>query len=96
VMSPPATRRIRYFTKELLIEANEMALKTGRNRTLHTERLRDLPAGLRFSVGFTLMHGDYEMRVQIAIGPDENHLQMCWLDIPFELYNDLPEIEVPS
>ena len=61
--------KIRYFTKAGLIEANKEAIKTRRNRTLHPHLLEALP-DLRFPVGFTMIHNDHEMRVQIAVGPD--------------------------
>ena len=87
------TTKVKYFTKALLLRANRTAIRTKRNRSLYQKKLTTLP-DLRFPVGFTMIHNDVEMRVQIVIGADADNLQMVWLDIPFETYNALPEVEV--
>ncbi len=90
-------RKVKYFTKGTLIEANAEAVRTKRNSSLYGERLkRDLPEKGRYPVGMALLHNDHEMRVQITVGPDEDSLQSVWLDIPFDTYNALPEAEVPE
>lgn len=94
-MTKIKTKKIKYFTKDLLIKANREAVSTGRNRSLYEESLLNLPE-LRFPVGFTTIHNDCEMRISITVGPDADHLQIVWLDIPFDTYNKLPEAEVPE
>lgn len=88
------SRKVKYFTRDLLIEANEESIKSKRNRNLYTERLRDLPDNLLFPVGLHIFHNDFEIRAQIAVGPSEDKLQLVWLDMPIETFNRLPEKEV--
>lgn len=87
-------KKVKYFTRDLLIEVNEEAVKAKRNRTLYTEKLRKLPEDLRFPVGFNMLHNDCEIRAQITVGPSADKLQMVWLDMPTETFNRLPEVEV--
>lgn len=87
-------RKVKYFTRELLIEVNEEAIKSKRNRTLYTEKLRDLPEDLVFPVGFNMLHNDLEIRAQITVGPSADKLQSVWLDMPIETFNRLPEVDV--
>jgi hypothetical protein len=87
--------KVKYFTKGALIRANDEAIRTGRNRTLHPHLLEELPE-LRFPVGWSMIHNDCEIRCQITVGPSADQLQACWLDVPFGTFNALPEIGVPS
>lgn len=86
--------KVKYLTKDLLIDVNEEAIKSKRNRTLYTEKLRELPDGLVFPVGMNLLHNDWEVRAQITVGPSADKLQHVWLDMPIETFNKLPEMEV--
>jgi hypothetical protein len=86
--------KVKYLTRALLIDVNEEAVKSGRSRTLHTEKLRKLPEDLVFPVGMNLLHNDWEIRAQIAVGPSADKLQHVWLDMPIETFNKLPEVEV--
>jgi len=87
--------KVKYFTKQALIDANAKAILTNRNRTLYPEPLERLP-DLKFPVGFSFPHNDYEMRVSLLVGPSADQLQSVWLDIPFKTFNNLPEAEVPE
>jgi len=91
-------KTIKYFTKDTLIMANTLAIKTNRNRTLEPAAIKKLDAnGLKFPVTFSMVHNDCEMRLMIALG--------CWkdgkaepigivcLDVPFEVYENLPSVE---
>lgn len=92
-------RKVKYFTKDTLIAANKVAVKTNRNRSLYGDKLELLSDKLKFPVGFTMLHNDAEMRVSITIAmakDDELIEGSVWLDIPLETYNDLPEHEVPA
>lgn len=91
-------RKIKYFTKDTLILANKVAVASNRNRSLYEDKLELLPDNLKFPVGFTMIHNDCEMRVQIALASDASGANMAqvWLDIPFETYNALPEVEATS
>lgn len=88
------SRKIKVFTRDLLIEVNEEAIKSKRNRTLYTEKLRELPDNLLFPVGMEMLHNDWEIRAQIAVGPSADKLQLVWLDMPIETFNRLPVKEV--
>jgi hypothetical protein len=89
------TRKVKYFTKGMLIRANDEAIRTNRNRTLYPEKLETLP-DLKFPVGMTFDHNGCELRVQLTIGTGFDDLHTVWLDIPYETYNALPEAEVPA
>jgi hypothetical protein len=88
----------KYFTKETLIMANDLAIKTNRNRTLEPKAIKKLDAdGLKFPVVFSMIHNDHEMRVQIALGAwqdgEPKQIGTAFLDIPFETYETLPSVE---
>ena len=88
-------RKIKYFTKETLILANNVAVATKRNRSLYGLKLVQLPGDLKFPLGFTMIHNDVEMRVEITVAESiSGPFGQVWLDIPFETYNALPEVEI--
>lgn len=88
-------KKVKYFTKESLIEANRVAIATKRNRSLYEDKLESLPEDFKFPVGFTMIHNDVEMRVQITLAESlDGPFGQVWLDIPFETFNALPEVEV--
>lgn len=92
-------RTIKYFTKDALLKANRVAVSTKRNRSLYEEPVMALPDGLRFPIVFAMPHNDVEMRVEFIVGSDPNDPRTwgsVWLDIPFDTYNDLPEVEAPE
>ena len=91
-------RKVKYFTKDTLILANNVAVATKRNRSLYEDQLEKLPGDLKFPLGFTMLHNDIEMRVEITVAADASGKNMgqVWLDIPFDTYNALPEVEVPE
>jgi len=89
-------RKVKYFTKELLIAANDEAVRTKRNRSLYEDKVAELP-DLKFPIGMSMLHNDHEMRVCITIAKSANGpFGTVWLDIQFETYNALPEAEVPE
>jgi hypothetical protein len=88
-------RKIKYFTKDTLILANKVAIATNRNRSLYEDKLDELPQDFKFPLGFTMVHNDAEMRVEITVANSiEGPFGQVWLDIPFETYNALPEVEI--
>ena len=91
-------RKVKYFTKDTLILANNVAVATKRNRSLYEDKLETLPEGLKFPLGFTMIHNDSEMRVEVMVADDASGKNMgkVWLDIPLDTYNALPEAEVPE
>ena len=84
-------RYIKYFTKEMLLAANAVAIKTNRNRQLDETKLGVLPDDFRFPITFSMIHNDVEVRVAIAMNERGDQ---AWLDIPFETFHALPEVEV--
>jgi len=90
--------KVKYFTKDTLILANNVAVATERNRSLYEDRLETLPEGVRFPLGFTMIHNGCEMRIQVTVASDAfgKDIGQVWLDIPFDTYNALPEAEVPE
>jgi len=90
--------KVKYFTKDTLILANRVAIATDRNRSLYEDKLKTLPQGIKFPIGFKMIHNDAEVRVQITVAKNAegDGMGSVWLDIPFETFNALPEIEVPS
>jgi len=91
------TKKVKYFTKDTLILANRVAVATKRNRSLYEDKVAELPEGFKFPVGFTMIHNDCEMRVEITVAETINGpYASVWLDIPFDTYNALPEVEVPA
>jgi len=86
--------KVKYFNKPTLLTTNAEAVASKRNRTLHQCLLEKLPDDLVFPVSYNMLHGDTEVRVCLAVGPNGDELQMVWLDMPIESYNRLPEVEV--
>ena len=86
-------RTVRYFTRASLIAANKVAIKTDRNRTLYPEKLEQLPIGMKYPVVWSFVHNDCEMRVMIALNETG---WTCWLDIPFETYQNLDYVTVEA
>ena len=91
-------QKVKYFTRDTLILANRVAVATNRSKCLHEAPLKELPDDLKFPVGWSMLHNDHEMRcmVTVATSPDGDNMAQVWIDIPFEIYNALPEVEVPS
>ena len=84
-------KNYKVFTKDVLREANNFAIKTNRNRTLNKKSFMKKSQETIFPIIFALVHNDVEMRVQILL--NEKGLS-GWLDIPFKTYDSLPTVEV--
>lgn len=83
--------KIKYFTKSLLIAANDQAILTNRNRTLIPEKLTELPDDIKLPVIFTMIHNDIEVRLAIVMNSDG---MVAYLDVPFETEAGLPVYEI--
>lgn len=57
--------KIRYFTKSLLIEYNNAAIRENRNRQLKEDYLEKLPDGINFPIIYHFFHTKHEIRVDI-------------------------------
>ena len=82
---------IRYFTYDTLERANDVAVKTERNRSLYFEKLPiKRKDGHNYPVVMEFPHNDTEMRVEVMISPTDT----VWLDVPFDTYDGLPSMEI--
>lgn len=76
----------KYFTKQLLIEYNNAAIRERRNRAINEKFLDSLPEDFLFPVIFMIYHAKNEIRVMISFF-DEGR---AFLDMTSERYNMLP------
>lgn len=81
-------KKIKYFTKSLLIEYNNAAIREKRNRQLKEEFLEELDEDLKYLLVFKMYHKINEVRVQIMF--DIN--TFGFLDMSYERYELLPII----
>tara|TARA_R110001606_G_scaffold330140_1_gene477779 strand:- start:299 stop:712 length:414 start_codon:yes stop_codon:yes gene_type:complete len=84
--------KISYFTKKLLIKANNESIKSGRNRNIIPAYLETLEKDNKFPVLTMLMHNDIEVRCEVMCLEDSS--RNCWLDIPLKAFNKLPTLTV--
>ena len=86
----------KYVTKDLLLLLNSRAIRNKKNRTLTDEFLGHLPdADIRYPIMFTMMHNDSEIRAMIGIVV-EHRVEMVCLDIDFDDFNGIPEVEIAT
>lgn len=84
--------QIRYFTKELLIQANSRA-KVIRGRCLRPEKLEELEDELRYPVFHSMLQGDgATVRVTVLL---DGQGRAAMLDVETKFFNQLPSIEAP-
>lgn len=76
----------RYFTKQLLIEYNNAAIREKRNRAIKEEVLESLQDGQVFPITFDMYHSKREMRVMISLFK----IGTAFLDMTEERYYMLP------
>tara|TARA_R100001530_G_scaffold96105_1_gene66862 strand:- start:12 stop:314 length:303 start_codon:yes stop_codon:yes gene_type:complete len=79
---------MKYFTKDLLIKANNESIRRGRNRNLVVRNIKKLPDDYKFPVLMEFIHNDVEMRTEVMLDKDTK----VFLDISFKYYNELPKI----
>ena len=77
---------IRYFTKQLLIEYNNAAIREKRNRAIKEEVLENLTEGFIFPITRDFYHGKDEVRVMISLF----EVGTAFLDMTNERYFMLP------
>lgn len=78
--------KVRYFTKELLIETNRAAIREKRNRKFFEEDLNTLGDDKPYIVMKSSFHKSNEMRVLIAF----NSYDFSYLDMSILRYNSIP------
>jgi hypothetical protein len=87
-------RAVKYFDKSTLVEANLLAMHANRNAWVEPQFLASIllnyPDSAIFPVQYALLHNQVELRCIVYMGDEEHGLM---LDIPFELYEMLDEIE---
>lgn len=76
----------RYFTKQLLIEYNNAAIREKRNRSIKEEVLENLQEGYIFPITFNMYHSKDEMRVMISLFD----VGTVFLDMSTERFDMLP------
>ena len=79
-------RDIKYFTKQILIEYNNAAIRENRNRTIKEEVLEEMPDQYIFPVIMEFYHQKGEMRVMLLLLENEP----VFLDMSEERYSILP------
>jgi hypothetical protein len=84
----------KYFTKQSLTRANNVAHRTKRNRALDKKALSTLiftyGDEVKFPITFSMPHNDQEMRVEVLLGAEG---QRGFLDIPFKTFDSLPTVQ---
>lgn len=85
--------QIKYFDKKGLVSANNEAIRSDRNRSLHKPFVKKLQDDNFFPIVFSMVHNDVEMRVQVGLDAKGN---TAYLDIPFETYEKLPSMDMPT
>ena len=78
--------KMKYFTKRLLIEYNNAAIRECRNQAIKENFLESLPENFLFPVIFKIYHSKNEIRVMVSFPDGEKAL----LDMTTERYNMLP------
>ncbi|MEA4820932.1 MAG: HNH endonuclease [Erysipelotrichales bacterium] len=78
----------KYFTKWLLIEYNNAAIRENRNRQLKEDYLDNLPDDIIMPIILMFYHTRDEIRVQIILNKKGN---TGFLDMSFERYEMLPQ-----
>jgi len=84
--------QVKYFNKASLLDANNEAILSERNRSLHNEKIVDIADDTLFPIVFSMPHNDVEMRVELMLDPTTK----VWLDMPFEAYEALPSVDYPT
>ncbi len=79
-------KETKYFTKQLLIEYNNAAIRERRSQAIKEEFLKSLPEKFLFPIVFKMYHAKNEIRVQISFFDKGRAL----LDMTEERYDMLP------
>lgn len=82
-------RNIKYFTKQILIEYNNAAIRENRNRAIKEEVLEEMPEHYIFPVISEFYHQKNEMRVMLSL-PEKGTV---FIDMSEERYDMLPVAE---
>ena len=80
---------VKVFTKEGLRKANNVAIKTNRNRTLSKKVFKGRSNETLFPVTMAFPHNDVEMRVEVVL---DQHGNVGMLDIPFRTFDTLQNV----
>ena len=79
----------KFLTHDHFEELNKKAVQNGMNRSVFFDRL-PIDMGDKFPVVVSLVHNDMEMRCKVVLNREG---ETAWLDMSFDDYNGLPEIE---
>lgn len=86
------SRVFKYFTKRLLAEANQLAIKRGYPNALREDFVTQLPVGLKLPIMQHITMEDSYHRLVIAVGINPGDVAM--IDCDFEVYMQLPSVLV--
>lgn len=78
---------IRYFTKLLLIEFNNAAIREKRNRQLEPKLLKNLPDDILIPIINVYYHTKDEIRVMLALNAESD---IAFLDMSYERFQLIP------
>jgi len=85
-------RRLRYFTRPLLLAAERERVRRGWTDQYEHPRFTRLPAGARFPIIYDhAFHRDGWMHV-VVLWPEQG--MAWWMNVSFELYRKLPAMTV--
>ena len=87
-------KRVTYFNKGELVEANRAAIRGGYNAALDPSVLKGLPDGLMFPVAFSMHHEGRSdlpphLRLGVILNADGG---MGMLDVPYKAYEKLSAV----
>ena len=85
---------VKYLTKRDIIRLNNKAIRTKKNRSIRPDNYKVLRDTFKSPVVFSLLHNDFEMRVNILFGEVFGKLDYFWLDMDLKDYNKLPTAEI--
>jgi hypothetical protein len=79
----------KFLTYTLFEQLNKKAIKNRLNRSVYFDKL-PIDKNDRFPVSLSFLHNDKEIRCEVVLNRDGD---TAWLDMSFNDYNGLPEVE---
>ena len=87
--------KLRFITKDLLIEINNKAVEQRRQRSLIEKHVAELP-DLQYPILMVMTRQDYSIRVMILLTDGKTFEHYVQLDMSFEDFGRLPESPIPN
>lgn len=91
------TRTAHYMMKQHFQQIEKIEKKQGWkfNRGIKSAVVAKMDATLRFPIVFSMLHGPCDDEVRVMVVMDEKP-SLVLVDMPLELFNALPTVEVPE